>query len=565
MIRLNSQKPLRLFCALTAFIFVLSGCGGDDAGTESADTSGATPTLVSTLEPTEAAGDATVADSEDVTDTESTEVAATAISTVTEELADAAGVTDTEAITDGEGTTDSEGLVSQDVTVITDTQVITGTEVTTDIVVTTNTVVLTQNLVTTVVTATELVTDVANLTDQSTTTESVVLTDTGELTTQTETEGVVASVEVTGTTPTPTRRPTATPTVVVTLTRVTTDTVVVTDTEAVSVTATPAAGATPRANATPTRTASAGAGGAITNTETATSTTTTTATTSTLGVLGAAGRTVRASELLDYDVENLNGEDIGDLNDLIIDMSDGRILFATMEYGGLLGFGANTYPLPLQALRSAAGITGTNGLTGTAGVTGTSDITDADLGLDDNVIVFNIAEETLENAPGYDADWPDLNASDFEAEFRQFWSDPSLGALTDSLDITGTDEITVTDIVSSSLAKASELIGFNIENADGDNIGEINDLLVDLGSGHVTYAVLSFGGFLGLGDQLVAIPLSRFESAPETNGNRAVANIVLNVEPETLENAPAFDPDAFPETNTADWDTEWRQYWGENQ
>lgn len=555
MFRLSNRKPQLLFCAFTAFIFVISGCGGNDSGTESTDTSGATPTLVSTLEPTEVAAEATVVDSEDVTNTESAGVAATAISTVTEELADAADVTGTE------GTTDSE-LVSQDVTVITDTQVITGTEVTTDIVVTTNTVVLTQNLVTTVVTATELVTDVANLTDQSTTTESVVLTDTGELTTQTETEGVVASVEVTGTTPTPTRRPTATPTVIVTLTRVTTDTVVVTDTEAVSVTATPAARATPRANATPTRTGRVGAGSAITSTETATSTTTTT---STLGVLGAAGRTVRASELLDYNVENLNGEDIGDLNDLIIDMSDGRILFATMEYGGLLGFGANTYPLPLQALRSAGGITGTTGLTGAAGVTGTTDITDADLGLDDNVIVFNIAEETLENAPGYDADWPDLNASDFEAEFRQFWSDPSLGALTNSLDITGTEGITVTDIVTGSLAKASELIGFNIENADGDNIGEINDLLVDLGSGHVTYAVLSFGGFLGLGDQLVAIPLSLFESAPEANGNRAVANIVLNVEPETLENAPAFDLDAFPETNTAGWDTEWRQYWGQNR
>lgn len=562
MIRLNSQKPLLLFCALTAFIFVLSGCGGDDSGSESVDTSSATPTLVATIAPTEPVAEATVAATEEVTETETAGVAATAISTVTEELADAAGVTDTEAITDAEGMTDSAGLVSQDVTVITDTQVITGTEVNTDIVVTTNTVVLTQNLVTTVVTATELVTDVANLTDQSTTTESVVLTDTGELTTQTETEGVAASVEVTGTTPTPTRRPTATPTVVVNLTRVTTDTIVVTDTEAVSVTATPAARATARASATPTRTSSASAGSAITSTETATDTS---STTSMMGVVGAADRTVRASELLDYDVENLNGEDIGDLNDLIIDMSDGRILFATMEYGGVLGFGANTYPLPLQALRSAAGIAGTTSLTGTVGVTGTSDITDAGLGLDDNVIVFNIAEETLENAPGYDADWPDLNASDFEAEFRQFWSDPSLGALTDSLDITGTDEITVTDIVSSSLAKASELIGFNIENADGDNIGEINDLLVDLGSGHVTYAVLSFGGFLGLGDQLVAIPLSRFESAPETNGNRAVANIVLNVEPETLENAPAFDPDAFPETNTAGWDTEWRQYWGQNQ
>jgi len=542
-----NQKERYLLCIFTALIFVLSGCGGDDTGAESADTTAATPTLVTALEP---AAEATVADSEDITDTEAAGVAATAISTVTEELADAADVTGTE------GTTDDSKVVSQDVTVITDTQVITGTEVTTDVVVTTNTVVLTQNLVTTVITATELVTDVANLTDQSTTTESVVLTDTGELTTQTETEGVVASVEVTGTTPTPTRRPTATPTVIVNLTRVTTDTIVVTDTEAVSATATPTARATPRASATPTRTSSAGAGSAITNTETATDTS---STTSMMGVVGAADRTVRGSELLDYDIENLNGEDIGDLNDLIIDMSDGRVLFATMEYGGLLGFGANTYPLPLQALRSAAGITGTTSLTGTSGVTGTG------LGLDDNVIVFNIAEETLDNAPGYDADWPDLNASDFEAEFRQFWSDPSLGALTDSLDITGTNGITGTDVVSGSLAKASELIGFNIENADGDNIGEINDLLVDLGSGHVTYAVLSFGGFLGLGDQLVAIPLSLFESAPETNENRAVANIILNVEPETLENAPAFDLDAFPETNTAGWDTEWRQYWGQNQ
>src|SRR5262245_29348281 len=52
--------------------------------------------------------------------------------------------------------------------------------------------------------------------------------------------------------------------------------------------------------------------------------------------------------------------------------------------------------------------------------------------------------------------------------------------------------------------RASELIGKNVQNRSGESLGEINDLAIDLHHGKVPFAVLSFGGVLGVGDKLFA-------------------------------------------------------------
>ena len=53
---------------------------------------------------------------------------------------------------------------------------------------------------------------------------------------------------------------------------------------------------------------------------------------------------------------------------------------------------------------------------------------------------------------------------------------------------------------------SSTLTGDSVRNPEGEDLGDIKDLMIDTASGNVEYAVLSFGGFLGLGDKLFALP-----------------------------------------------------------
>jgi sporulation protein YlmC with PRC-barrel domain len=82
---------------------------------------------------------------------------------------------------------------------------------------------------------------------------------------------------------------------------------------------------------------------------------------------------------------------------------------------------------------------------------------------------------------------------------------------------------------------ATEMIGKPVKNLDGKHIGKIKDLVINWGSdGYSEYAVLSFGGFLGLGDEYVAVPWG----ALTLSGNKE--HFVLNVKEEQLRNAQGF-------------------------
>lgn len=97
-------------------------------------------------------------------------------------------------------------------------------------------------------------------------------------------------------------------------------------------------------------------------------------------------------------------------------------------------------------------------------------------------------------------------------------------------------------------ARASKIIGREVRNASGEKLGEINDLIVDMGSGRLQYAVLSFGGVAGLGDKLFAYPVNAFRTSATTD------DLVLNVDKDRLRNAPGFDKAHWPGLdNNAYW------------
>ncbi|HJR54865.1 MAG TPA: PRC-barrel domain-containing protein [Gemmatimonadota bacterium] len=94
---------------------------------------------------------------------------------------------------------------------------------------------------------------------------------------------------------------------------------------------------------------------------------------------------------------------------------------------------------------------------------------------------------------------------------------------------------------------ASTIIGDPVVNEYGEDLGKIEELMIDLDGGRVAYAVLSFGGLFGIGDKLFAVPLEAMQIDTENH------RFVLDVDRERLEQAPGFDKDEWPDSADLDY------------
>lgn len=104
---------------------------------------------------------------------------------------------------------------------------------------------------------------------------------------------------------------------------------------------------------------------------------------------------------------------------------------------------------------------------------------------------------------------------------------------------------------------ADTLEGDTVVNRQNEDLGKIKDIMIDVPSGRVAYAVLSSGGFLGIGDRLFAIPWS----ALTLDTDRKC--FILDVDAERLKNAPGFDKDHWPTMADPTWATEVHAYYGQ--
>jgi len=98
----------------------------------------------------------------------------------------------------------------------------------------------------------------------------------------------------------------------------------------------------------------------------------------------------------------------------------------------------------------------------------------------------------------------------------------------------------------SDVNKAGKLIGMQVKNTKNENVGKIKDLAIDLESGRVSYAVLSAGGFLGVRDKLIAVPLQALTV------EKGAKNLLLDVDKKTIEQAAGFSDDSWPNLNAAE-------------
>jgi sporulation protein YlmC with PRC-barrel domain len=108
----------------------------------------------------------------------------------------------------------------------------------------------------------------------------------------------------------------------------------------------------------------------------------------------------------------------------------------------------------------------------------------------------------------------------------------------------------------SRVLSASTLNGDDVYNMKGEKLGSIKELMLDIENGKVCYAVLSFGGFLSLGEKLFAVPWSALKV--DTKNKR----FVMDVDEERLKNAPGFDADNWPNMADTTWEKSVHAYYG---
>jgi sporulation protein YlmC with PRC-barrel domain len=289
---------------------------------------------------------------------------------------------------------------------------------------------------------------------------------------------------------------------------------------------------------------------------------------------------LRASELLGFDVQNADGEDLGDIEDALIYLDQGCLDYMLLSFGGILGLGENQYLIPWRAVSLQPEL---------------------------QRVLLNIDPAVLNEAPVFDPNnLPDMTAADWDADLLTYWETVDIfdqaadgeagaatGTMTDTAPMTGTEGMTAatgvmaqpcgdsaasatvgatettTDTATSGegqlnvemprVIRLSELLGYGVQNAEGEDLGAIEDIMVDWRREQLAYAILSFGGFLGLGEKWFVIPLDQLTLDPIEQ------RLVFDIEPERLENAPGFDADQLPDTTDPNWDQDIRDYWLENQ
>jgi sporulation protein YlmC with PRC-barrel domain len=103
---------------------------------------------------------------------------------------------------------------------------------------------------------------------------------------------------------------------------------------------------------------------------------------------------------------------------------------------------------------------------------------------------------------------------------------------------------------------AGSLSGDSVRNPAGEDLGKVKELMIDVQSGRVAYAVLSFGGILGAGDKLFAIPWDVLTLDEDEK------QFILDVDKATLKNAPGFDKDNWPDMADTSWGSQIHSYYG---
>jgi hypothetical protein len=104
---------------------------------------------------------------------------------------------------------------------------------------------------------------------------------------------------------------------------------------------------------------------------------------------------------------------------------------------------------------------------------------------------------------------------------------------------------------------ARTMTGDPVRNPAGDHLGKIEDIMLDVASGRIAYAVMSFGGFMGIGDKFFAVPWSALRI------DTGEHEFVLDIDKRVLESAPGFDKHNWPNMAQPEFAETVHRFYGE--
>ena len=113
--------------------------------------------------------------------------------------------------------------------------------------------------------------------------------------------------------------------------------------------------------------------------------------------------------------------------------------------------------------------------------------------------------------------------------------------------------------ISPSVMSAESLIGNEVYNHQDEDLGDIKDIMLDINNGNVSYAVLSFGTFLGMGEKLFAVPWQALTLDTENK------RFVLDANKEKLVDAPGFDKENWPDMADQTWENDIHSFYQTRQ
>lgn len=280
---------------------------------------------------------------------------------------------------------------------------------------------------------------------------------------------------------------------------------------------------------------------------------------SSFGLAGAEqGYMMLASNLLGREVVSTANENLGNVEDFLVDMTDGNIPFALISHGGFLGIAQDQAPIPLSAMS---------------------------VNPEQTALVLNVTQDQLQNFPDVDVsnDWPAGLEAGWDTQLRDFWT--NLGYNVDTIDTAQTG----------SVVRASQLVnaGFFGVGADaGVDTGvltdttvvtdttdtepvvtanTVTDYIVDLSQGRVMYAVFNSvdagitpAGDVGAGDEWVVVPFQAITADMQT-GAAGELTFGQNMDQTMLANAPRIQGDNLGDADffAPGWDEQIRSYWRE--
>jgi sporulation protein YlmC with PRC-barrel domain len=106
------------------------------------------------------------------------------------------------------------------------------------------------------------------------------------------------------------------------------------------------------------------------------------------------------------------------------------------------------------------------------------------------------------------------------------------------------------------LLRSRTLFDYRVKSPQGEDLGQIEEVMLDMEVGRVAYAILSFGGFLGLGDKWVPVPWDAVALRPDEKV------VILNIEKAKLQKAPNFERATLPELANRQWGAVIHAYYG---